>query len=381
MDSAAQVGDAAYFESLDGLQRVVARSWATPSLVPGPAVATPEASSGPAMLSIFVFLFDTDAHAATGWERMDTDLQKTRDQDRSAPMSEDVPLEGVGDQARGYMGELGIGEGRNVYTFATVQDGPFVYSLSGMFPGGDATGLTRAYAEALVGTGMDRMAEQFNPDGTSRGGIWSKLNAVQPGMPDGTMITDFEIWPLPESVDEPPAMSMDDIATFPGVGNVSGTTYLPGEDAPAGGPSRIDAWIVETATVEDGSLVIYAAADVLGMPILAMASENSFAGSGEETEVLVAMEGVVTDDAFPEGNASVVVRQVGTMIYAAVVYAPDDTSRRIADNVVAAMIDAPDDEDLVDRFPQAGDGVLRGLVPAGALPATPAARTRQVERE
>lgn len=376
MDAAAQEGETAYFESLDGLQRVVARSWGAPALMPsvvsGGTPASGE-SSGPVLLSIFVFLFDTDDHAAVGWERIDADLQKTREQDRSAPMSEDVPLEGVGDQARGYMGELGGTDRRMTYTFATVQDGPFVYSLTGMFPGDDAASLTRAYAEALVGARVDRMVEQFRPDGTSRGGIWSKLNGVQPGMPDGTLVTDLEIWPIPEGAgQEPAAVTMDDIAFFPGVGNVAGMTYLPGEGAPAGGPSRIDAWIVETSSVEEGSLLIYAVADVLSSPILTLASENSFAGSGEETEVLVAMEGVVTDDAMPEGNASVVVRQVGTTIYAAVVYAPDDTTRRIADNVVEAMIDAPDG-DLHARFPDAGDGVLRGLVPAGPLPATPSA--------
>ncbi len=82
---------------------------------------------------------------------------------------------------------------------------------------------------------------------------------------------------------------------------------------------------------------------MLGAPILTLESENSFAGSGDETEVLVAKEGVVTDDAMPEGNASVVVRQVGTTIYAAVVYAPNETTRRVADNIVSAMIDAPED--------------------------------------
>ncbi len=237
MDGAAQVGDAAYFESLDGLQRVVARSWGAPALMPNMAgsatpaetsSATPEAASGPVLLSIFVLLFDTDAHAAAGWERIDSDLQKTRDQDRSAPMADDLPLDGVGDQARGYMGELGDNDRRMTYTFATVQDGPFVYSLTGMFPGDDAASLTRAYAEALVGTPMDRMVEQYSPDGTSRGGIWRKLNAVQPEMPDGTLINDLDIWPIPEgTADEPAAMSMDDIAFFPGVGNVTGMTYLP----------------------------------------------------------------------------------------------------------------------------------------------------------
>lgn len=390
----AQQGDAAYFESFEGLQRIVARSWMAPITVietsttqdldeagtPIPGTlqeATPSASpvpqSGVGMLSIFVYLFDSDEDAATAWERLDGDLQKTVERDPRAPMMEDLPLEGVGDQARGYMGDL-TSDGVTVrHTFATVQEGPFVYSISGMFSGVDGADLTRGYAEALVSARMDRMAEQFHPDGMSRGGIWRKLNAVQPEMPDGSMVTDFEIWPTPEgALAEPTAMTMDELVATESVTAFAGQTYLP-EDGATGGPARIDAWIIETTSVEDGTFLIFMVADALGSPIAVIASENGFEGAGDNTDVLVAMEGFVTDDAMPEGNASVVVRQVGTTIYAAVVYAPDDTTRRVADNVVDAMIDAPDDGDLNERFPEAGDGVLRGLVPAGMLPATPSA--------
>lgn len=387
---AAQVGDVAYFESFDGLQRIVARSWMAPMTmttesrsweldeqgtpIPGtlqvstPA-ATPAPQSGVGMLAIFVYLFDSDDNAADAWDRLDADLQKTVERDPRAPMMEDLPLEETGDQARGYMGDLTTEHVTVRHTFATVQEGPFVYSITGMFSGVDAAGLTRDYAEALVGAPMDRMAEQFSPDGTSRGGIWSKLNGVQPEMPEGSMVGDLEIWPIPEgAIEEPAALSMDDIAAFPGVESIAGVTYLP-EDAEAPGPARIEAWIVETNSVESGSIAVYAVADALGAPIAVIASENAIESDGDK--VLVAHEGFVTDDAMPEGNASVVVQQVGTTIYAAVVYAPDDTTRRIADNVIASMMDAPADGEVHERFPQEGDGVLRGLVPADTLPATP----------
>lgn len=393
---AAQGGDAAYFESLDGLQRVVARSWMAPVTVivleeriqdldeqgtpiPGTLVistpaASPAPSSGVAMLSIFVFLFDSDANAMAGWKRLDSDLQEMVRRDPRAPMMEDLPLGSIGDQARGYMGNLETDAVTTYHTFATVQSGPFVFSIAGTFAGTDGADLTRQYAGSLASAPMDRMAEQYSPDGTSRGGIWSTLNAVQPALPEGSSVTDLEIWPLPEgAAREPAAVTMDEIGTLPGVEDIAGTTYLPDQGVAGVGPSRIDAWIIETSSVEDGSLLIYAVADALGEPIAVIGSENGFEGSGEETEVRVALEGFVTDDAMPEGNASVVVRQVGTTIYVAVVYAPNDMTRKVADNVVQAMIDAPDSGPLEGRFPEAGDGVLRGLVPAGPLPATPVA--------
>lgn len=392
LPAAAQEGDAAYFESFDGLQRVVGRSWMAPitiiesstseqfnehgTPIPGtlrvstPA-ATPVPESGVGMLAIFVFLFDTDEHAGAAWERIDADMQKTVERDPRAPMMEDLPLDGVGDQALGYMGDLTTDGVTVRHTFATVQDGPFVYSISGMFSGVDGAGLTREYAGALVTARMDHMAEQFDPDGSSRGGIWSKLNAVQPEMPDGSTVTDLEIWPLPEgAIEEPAPLTMDDVAAFPGVLEIEGMTYVPVGDQEEGSPARIEAWIIETDTIEAGSMVVFTVADVLATPIAVIASENSFESSGDETKVLMVMEGYVTDDAMPEGNAAVVVRQVGTTIYAAVVYAPDDTTRRIADNMVETMIEAPAG-DPGDRFPQEGDGVLRGLVPVRAPAATP----------
>lgn len=401
LHASAQQGDAAYFESFEGLQRVVGRSWMAPitiiessatehldehgTPIPGTLqVSTPSATpaplSGVGMLSIFVYLFDADDNAAIAWERLDADLQKTVERDPRAPMMEDLALDGTGDRARGYMGDLTTDDITVRHTFATVQDGPFVYSISGMFSGVDGADLTQGYAEALVTARMDRMAEQFLPDGTSRGGIWSKLNAVQPGMPDGSRVTDLEIWPIPASAGDPVLEpTMEEIASMESVADIAGATYLPGDGTPAN-LSRVDAWIIEATSVEDGTFLMFMVAGALGEPIAVIASENAFEGSGNETEVLVAMEGFVTGDTVPEGNASLVVRQVGTTIYAAVAYTPDETSRRVADNVIESMLDAPASAPLADRLPQEGDGVLRGLVPvdpgAGTPVATPGANAR-----
>jgi hypothetical protein len=216
----AQQGDRDYFASFDGLQRVIARAWAAPvadiepdsgatPVVTGLAETIPGATPMPPVsgrieaLSVFVFLFDSDEHAATGFERIDADLQKTVLGDPRAPMSEDLPLDGLGDQARGYMGELAMNGITSEFTFATVQDGPFVYSLSGMFSGLDSAALTGEYAQQLIDAKMDRMAEQYDQAGGSRGGLWSKLNGVQPEMAAGSTAIDFVIYPMTEATPAP----------------------------------------------------------------------------------------------------------------------------------------------------------------------------------
>lgn len=211
----AQRGDMIHFAEFDGLERVIARSWLAPMALPADAaspvaasqdatpLATPE--TGPAIrsLSVFIYFFRTDENAADGYKRIDDDLTDTRENDANAPMEDELAIDGVGDLANGYSGVMMQGDATLTFTFATVQAGPFVYSLSGIFEGQGDNGLTRQFAEALVSSRMDRMAEQYDPDGGSRGGIWSMLNAVQPGMPEGSIVTDFEIYPMPESTSRP----------------------------------------------------------------------------------------------------------------------------------------------------------------------------------
>ncbi|HLU35515.1 MAG TPA: hypothetical protein VKZ61_07070 [Thermomicrobiales bacterium] len=208
----AQRGDMIHFAEFDGLERVIARSWLAPMALPedeaSPVPASPEATdlatpeTGPGgirSLSVFIYLFRTDQNAADGYQRIDDDLTDTRENDANAPMEDELALDGIGDLANGYSGVMTQGGDTLTFTFATVQDGPFVYSLSGIFEGQGDNGLTGQFAEALVSSRMDRMAEQYDPEGGSRGGLWSKLNAVQPTMPDGSSVTDFEIYPMPES--------------------------------------------------------------------------------------------------------------------------------------------------------------------------------------
>jgi hypothetical protein len=211
----AQRGDMIHFAEFAGLERVIARSWLAPMALPAddasPVPASPEATplatpeSGPEIrsLSVFVYFFTTNENAIDGYLRIDADLAKTREGDPNAPMDDELPLDGVGERSIGYTGEMTQGDATLTFTFATVQAGPFVYSLSGIFEGQGDKGLTRQFAESVVASRMDRMAEQYDPQGGSRGGLWSKLNGVQPDMPTGSTVTDFEIYPMPESTSHP----------------------------------------------------------------------------------------------------------------------------------------------------------------------------------
>jgi hypothetical protein len=221
MTAHGQEADMAHFASLDGLQRVIARAWsapfpgmepaaataATPAAAPAASpVATPAGTSAEITnLSVLVYLFDSDESAAAGYERIDADLANVSETDSRAPMDEKLPLAGVGDQANGFMGELAQGDVTYTFTFGTVLDGPFVYSISGVFAGEGGAELTRDLVSTLVGSPMNRMAEQFDPHGRSRGGIWSMLDGIQPGMPEGSSTLDLIIFPMPDADATPDA--------------------------------------------------------------------------------------------------------------------------------------------------------------------------------
>jgi len=211
----AQRGDQIHFSEFEGLDRIIARSWLAPMELPAdaasPVPATPEATpfatpdAAPVIrsLSAFVYLFRADEHAIDGHLRIDADLATTREGDPNAPMDDELPLDGIGERSNGYIGQMDQGGDTLTFTFATVQDGPFVYSLSGIFESQGDGGTTRQVAESMVSTRMDRMAEHHDPEGGSRGGLWSKLNAVQLNMPDGASVTDFLIYPMPETISSP----------------------------------------------------------------------------------------------------------------------------------------------------------------------------------
>lgn len=372
----------------------------TPAATP---VTPPQIDS----LSVFVFLFDSDDNAATGWERLDTDLQKTIKQDSRAPMGQDLPLDDIGSQARGYTGELTINNITTIHTFATVQDGPFVYSITGMFSGEDGTALTQTWAEALVAAPMDRMTEQFNPDGTSRGGLWHKLNAVQPEMPEDSSVTDFLVYPMenatPMASVKAVTLSMQsgNLADIPGIQAAHGVTYEQGGTAatpvadsatPIAGQSgvvRISTWIMTFDSEQSASNAVSPLANTLSYPVNVNSSSIAQSQSNGVLLTSSVQSGTIIDRALPEGLATINVQQVESTVYAVAIFTTDGDPAPIAQDLVQYMIDTPasDAEESVnsdgtaeggiwDRFPQPGDPLLDDTVPVRtAQPAIQASST------
>ena len=403
----AQEADMAYFASFDGLDRVIARSWMAPMVfddaaTPQPAgtpmastpAATPVTPPQIASFSVFVFLFDSDEHAATGWERLDNDLQKTVAQDSRAPMDQDLPLDDIGSQARGYAGDLTINNITTSHTFATVQDGPFVYSLTGMFSGEDGIAETQTWAEALVAAPMDRMTEQFQPDGTSRGGLWHKLNAVQPEMPENSTVIDFLVYPMenatPIASVKAVTLSMQsgNLANIPGIQDAHGVTYEQGATAATpvadsatpiaeqSGVVRISTWIMTFDSEQSASNAVSPLANTLSYPVDVNASSISQSQSNGAFLTSSVQSGTIIDRALPEGLATINVQQVENTVYAVAVFTIDGDPSPIAEDLVQYMMDTPasDTEETAnadgtaeggiwDRFPQPGDPLLDGTTP------------------
>lgn len=404
-----QQGDMAYFDEFDGLQRVIARSWmapltyssasssqtveinneGTPTVVSetfSTPSATPEPQTGIAMLNVFTYLFESDDHAASGFDRVDSDLQETISRDPRAPMLDDLPLEGIGDQAIGYTGDLTQDNITFTYTFATVQDGPFVYSLSGMFAGVDSTSLTRNYAEAMVRTPMNRMAEQYDQNGGSRGGLWAKLNAVEvePDMPDGSNITDLLIYPMPNAtpnanLPEAPKLNLDDPSSIPNLDTIDHATYAAGESATPSpdqpGVFRIDIWILTF----DSPDAAHTAGNALNNTLIAPFGIYS-GGAGSSSEIgdtnstfSAWNEGFIADRSLPAGNGVVLVQQDGPTLAGIAVYAIDEDPRPVADDIMQVMT-SDSTTPPENRLPDPDDPVLQGPVPSvtPAATATPA---------
>lgn len=409
----AQEADMAYFASFEGLNRVFARSWMAPipdvgsggqvSPVASPEsspVATPETQSTIGALSIFVFLFDSDDNAADGWQRIDADLQKTVLQDSRAPMTDDLPLEGMGDQARGYMGDLTFDGITTTHTFATVQDGPFVYSLSGMFSDTDSVDFMQSYISSLIAGRMDRMVEQYHPDGSSRGGLWHKLNTVEPAMPDGSTVTDFIVYPMeatPMASAEPMTYRMQsgNLANIEGIQDVHGITYQRGDVTSTPDPNetgifRITTWIMAFDSDQNASNAVSPLANVLTQPINVNATSNSTTQSNDILTTSTTQTGSILDNSLPPGRATVHVRQEQSTVYVVAVYAVDEDPAPIAKDLAQQMIDTPASNEpetsgtdgtmeggVWARFPVAGDPLLgdtvpvKSVQPVGQPPATP----------
>lgn len=390
----AQQGDMAYFESFDGLQRIIARNWMAPLTMIETSethmlneegtpiagwreepVSTPEPVTDATVghFTAFVFLFDSDEHAATGFERIDDEMQETARRDLRAPMQDELVLDGIGDQAAGYMGDHAQDDITVTYAFATVQDGPFVYQLFAMTANVDPADVMRDAAETLIRQPMNRMAERFDPDGGSRGGLWSKLDSLHPDVPTGSDVIDLIIYPMPEATPgaspfpEAPRLDLDDPGSIAGLRSIDQARYVeahgatPTPDVP--GVFRIDAWVLTFDSTADAQAAAIPLGNALIAPFIIV---TGGASSTSDDTSSAWYEGYIDDRSLPPGNGIVSILHFGESLYAVVVYAIDDDPHPVADAIMRGMT-ADSAIPPQDRLPATGDPVLKGLVPT-AMP-------------
>lgn len=388
----AQEADAAYFESIEGLERIILRAWMAPMLgvasTHDGGTSTSEGGSGSpsgtALLSIFVYEFDSPENAAEGWQMLDGDLQKTMRQDAHAPMTDDLLLDDLGDQAKGYLGEIASGDVMLITTFATVLDGENVYSLMGQFVDLNGAEETREIVRSLIDAPAGTAEESYNMRGASSGGLWDKFSGVRPLLPENSVVTDLAIYPTTKSPSaasqseesaEEPFTDIRMVGELDNIQDAHGVTYQR-EDTSGEGVFLIDSWILSFDTAQEASNAVRPFADILSEPINVAATSNSRSSANNVVVTSSVQAGSIANDSLPAGNAVVNIQQIGNTVYAVAVYAIDQDPGPTAEDSIQQMMDAPasDEPEVIHpdgtaqggiwaRFPSTGDQLLGDTVP------------------
>lgn len=399
----AQEAEAEYFASIDGLERVVARSFMAPMTddavstgsttgEAGTPAATAQSDSHPSgtvLLSIFVYEFDSPDNAAMSFEAFDADLQGISERDLRAPMTADLPLEDIGDQAKGYIGEFNIEGTTLITTFATVQDGNYVYSLMGQFVNMDGQEQTQVVVQALTDAEAGSGDGTYREDGTSTGGLWDTFMLLDPDLAEGSTTTDLQIYPLypqPEgtspagtaSAIEVETSDVHNLSELDGIRDAYGMTWLsPDSASDQSGVFRIESWILPFDAEEDASQAVNPLSATLTQPIDVNARSNQNVNVNGMILTTSVSAGPIRDESLPAGNAVVNIQQRESTVYAVIVYAIDEDPAPVAEAIIEQIIATPASEEPADlqagngptggvwaRFPEAGDPVVDALIPA-----------------
>lgn len=367
--------------TFNGLQRIVAREWIAPFASTDGSSPEPVTEAA-LLLSVVVYEFDAFDKAAQGWRQVHDGLPRTG--------GESIPLESMGDQVQGFMGTVQLPGQTLTFAYATVQDGPFVYSITGELVGLDATQETRDIVEMLLATEPGAGEERYDPRGASSGGLWDILGAVSPTVAPATTVADLILFPLPATSDpdvsstgeEGDSVSTSDVYGFgmiEGIRSIHGITFLP-EDAtvqPASGTFRIETWILPFVNAEQASDAVDPVGEALAGSIGVQARARQQASTNGVTTTNLSLAGSIQDAALPDGMRGASIQQAGDTIYAVLVYSSDGNPADVASRIAEQMANTPAGASpatvlpdgsvtggVWDRFPRAGDPLLDGLQPA-----------------
>jgi hypothetical protein len=162
-------------ETLAGLQYVAARQYA-----PDPSQPIDMESDAVYILTVRVYVFDTEEHANAGWEStvsstaIETDVPMESDKVEY----EEIEIDDLGDRAWATTLSAETPEGdTGFFRLIYVQDGERLYTLNAIAGSAEATLVTDELAAFMVDAEPGDGEIQFNQDGTSSGGVWDLLPA------------------------------------------------------------------------------------------------------------------------------------------------------------------------------------------------------------
>jgi hypothetical protein len=170
-------------DTLPGLQYVAARQYA-----PDPSQPVDKADEGLFILTVRIYVFDTEEHANGGWEStvessaIESDIPTGSDKVEY----EEAELENLGDRASVTTLSAETPEGdTGFFRLIFVQDGVYLYTLNAIGGSADSTMVTDEIAAYMVEQDPGEGDVTFSETGTSTGGVWDLLPAGNDTILDG----------------------------------------------------------------------------------------------------------------------------------------------------------------------------------------------------
>lgn len=160
-------------ETLPGLEYVAARQYA-----PDPSQPIDPGAESIFILTVRIYVFDSEEHANAGWESTvnSTAIESDVPTESDKVAYEEIDIEGLGDRAWATTLSAETPQGDTGYfRLLYVQDGEMLYTLSAIAGSEEPTLVTDEIAAYMVDAEAGGGEAQLNEEGTSSGGVWDLL--------------------------------------------------------------------------------------------------------------------------------------------------------------------------------------------------------------
>lgn len=412
--TSAQSGDATWLNNMEGLETGIGRSWLAPITFveewtqtefneKGTPVSEISGRSEPSstpivtdemqtnMLSALIYRYDSAENAAQGIELFHEAQLDQISRDPRNPATNEFEPDIDADIALGSEGTFSVESidgtsNEMAVVYLLVQNDDLIYQIFGMFLPGDHIELATGVLEQMMMADTGKDEPVYNMNGESTGGLWEKLNAIEIAMPEGSMVSDIEVYPpaddavMGDSV-VVPQIDLANLQAVPGLVGSWHITYAPGgtgvltatPNVIPEGVFNIELWIMEFDDPTHATASAISMSNGLIEPLGIISGES---GNIDNNTITLVNSGFVRDRSIPEGDAATAVTANGSTLYAARVYSNGPAPTPLAQDLVADMIsaepgNAPESVSgneasggMWEVFPQSGDELLNGLEPA-----------------